>query len=222
MSQMNVWDANDEYIHTHLVGEPQAFAQATKDMRTTNMPHMEVSPAQGKFLYLLAKVQGAKRILEIGTFYGYSTMWFAKALPEDGLVVSMELTPKFVAAATENVKAANLEHKVRLVNEDAHIYMKQLIQEGCEPFDIIFIDAHKPSYPAYLELALALSKTGTIIIGDNIILDGELANEANPHPKATKVRAFVEALGENKRLESTALQTVGVKGYDGFTMSVVL
>ena len=218
---METWLNNDLYLNKHLVKEPAALKKATDAIRTTNLPQMEVSPAQGKFLYLLAKIRNAQRILEIGTFYGYSTMWLAKAVPDGGIVVSLELTEKFVAIAQGNIDNAGLTDKVQLVQGDAAVILKNLIADKAEPFDMIFIDAHKPSYPAYLQLCIKLSKPGTVICGDNIILDGELCNICNANPKAASVRQFVEELGELQTLESTALQTVGIKGYDGFTISIV-
>jgi len=212
---------NDLYINQHLVKEPPALENATKTIRETNYPQMEVSPAQGKFLYMLAKMRNAKRVLEIGTFYGYSTMWFAKAVPDGGLVVSIEMTEKFVDMAQRNVSSAGLASKVELLHGDAAALLGKLIADKVEPFDFIFIDAHKPSYPQYLSLCMQLAKPGTVICGDNVILDGELANMDNNNPKAASVRAFIEELGVMEGVESTALQTIGVKGYDGFTLSIV-
>lgn len=215
---MDSWLNNDEYLNKNLIKEPGVFKNATEAIRKTNLPQMEVSPALGKFLYLLAKIKNASRILEIGTFYGYSTMWLASAVPKGGLVISMELTEKFVNIAQKNINEAGLNSKVKLMQGDAQALLANLIADKTEPFDMIFIDAHKPSYPEYLRLVLQLSKPGTIICGDNVILDGQLANMENNNPKATAVRQFIEDLGG---LESTALQMVGVKGYDGFTVSLV-
>ena len=218
---MKAWINNDIYLNERLIKEPHALAKATRAIRATTLPQMEVSPAQGKFLYLLAKIRSAHRILEIGTFYGYSTMWFAKAVPDGGIVVSLELTEKFVAIAQDNINNAGLSDKVQLIQGDAIEILNKLIENKTEPFDMIFIDAHKPSYPEYLKLCIKLSKSGTIICGDNVILDGELSNTDNTNPKATSVRRFVEELGMCDAIESTALQTIGIKGYDGFTFSVV-
>ena len=218
---METWTKNETYLQNHLVKEPIAFTQATKSIRQTNLPQMEVSPAFGKFLYLLAKIKGAKRILEIGMFYGYSTMWLAKAVPDGGQVVSLELTERFIGIAQENINAAGLSDKVLLKHGDAAEILSAMIGAKTEPFDMIFIDAHKLSYPQYLKLCLQLSKPGTVICGDNIILDGELSNLCNHNPKAENLRQFIEDMGGMEFLESTALQTVGEKGYDGFTISVV-
>lgn len=218
---MESWINTDHYLSAHLVHEDETQKNATESIRNTNLPAMEVSPVQGKFLYLLAKMRGARRILELGTFYGYSTIWLAKALPEDGIVISMEMTERFVDIAQDNVNRAGLSHKVKLLHGDAVHLLNELITDKIKPFDMIFIDAHKPSYPLFLKLALQLAKPGTVIIGDNVILDGELPNADNTNPKITAVREFIEMLGRLETLESTALQTVGIKGYDGFTISMV-
>jgi len=218
---MEIWTSNDIYINEHLVKEPFKLKKATAAIRNTSLPQMEVSPAQGKFLYLLAKIRGAKRILEIGTFYGYSTMWFAKAVPDDGIVISLELNRNFVAIAQDNIDSAGFTNKVTLLQGDATDTLNKLVEGKTEPFDMIFIDAHKPSYLEYLKLSIKLSKSGTVICGDNVILDGELSNMFNTNPKVASLRQFIEELGELVNLESTAMQTVGIKGYDGFTFSIV-
>jgi len=218
---METWANNDLWLNENLIKEDAALKKASDAMKDTNLPQMEVSPAQGKFLYLLAKLAGAKRILEIGTFYGYSTLWLAKAVPDDGLVISLELTEKFVTMAQSNIANAGLTSRVKLLQGDATKLLKKLIADKTEPFDMIFIDAHKPSYPEYLKLSLQLSKPGTVICGDNIIRNGELANMNNVTPNVMGTREFIQTLGDLKYVESTALQTVGIKGYDGFTISVV-
>ena len=216
---MTTWTNNDIYLTENLVKEPKPLAEATAKIRQTNLPSMEVSPAQGKFLYLLAKIKNATRILEIGTYYGYSTMWFAKALPKDGTITTIEMTEKFTKMAEQNLKKSGDLQKANLLTGDASQILTTLIQNNTPPYDLIFIDAHKPSYPEYLALCLKLSKQGTIIIGDNIILGREISLANNP--KAEGIREYIEALGSLENIESTALQTVGVKGYDGFTVSVV-
>ena len=186
-----------------------------------NLPDMEVSATQGKFLYLLAKIKNAKRILEIGTFVGYSTIWLAKSLPDDGMVISLEYDKSYADMAYKNVENAGLSDRVKILQGDASDLLSKLIEEKGMPFDMIFIDADKPNYSTYLELSLHLSKPGTVIYGDNVIRDGELCNVANPDEKVIGVRKFVENLGKSVNVESTALQTVGIKGYDGFTLSIV-
>jgi len=218
---MDKWASNDTYIIDNLIEEDVAQKNVVESSRKNNLPEMEVSSTQGKFLYLLAKIKNAKRILELGTFVGYSTIWLAKAIPEDGIVISLEYDETYANLAQKNIENAGFSDRVKVVQGDAADSLNKLIEENVAPFDLIFIDADKPNYPTYLELALKLSKPGTVIYGDNVIRDGELCNAANEDDKVKGVRKFIEALGESENIESTALQTVGIKGYDGFTLSIV-
>ena len=221
MSRMQTWTNNDLYLNQHLAHEDEALKNALANSRANNLPEWEVSPTQGKFLYLLAKMKNAKRILEIGTLGGYSTIWLARAIPKDGVVVSLEYEELYANVARQNIEYAGLTHKVKIVQGAAIDSLNKMIIEKAEPFDMIFIDADKPNNPNYLKLSLKLSKPGTVIFGDNVIRNGELCNPDNPDPKVTGTREFIEDLGKLKNVESTALQTVGIKGYDGFTLSVV-
>jgi len=218
---MEVWTNNDHYLNAHLAEEDQALKNALAVSRENNLPEWEVSATQGKFLYLLAKMRNAKRILELGTLGGYSTIWLARAVPEDGMVVSLEFDELYANVARKNIEYAGLSHKVNILQGAALDSMKKMIAEDEAPFDIIFIDADKPNNPNYLKLALELSKSGTVIFGDNIIRDGELCNAESQNETVLGVRQFIEDLGISDRIESTALQTVGIKGYDGFTLSIV-
>ena len=218
---MDKWASNDIYIIDNLIEEDAAQKNVVESSRKNNLPEMEVSSTQGKFLYLLAKIKNAKRILELGTFVGYSTIWLAKAIPEGGIVISLEYEETYANLAQKNIENAGFSDRVKVVQGDAADSLNKLIEENVAPFDLIFIDADKPNYPTYLELALKLSKPGTVIYGDNVIRDGELCNAANEDDKVKGVRKFIEALGESENIESTALQTVGIKGYDGFTLSIV-
>ncbi|MCL2545832.1 MAG: O-methyltransferase [Oscillospiraceae bacterium] len=218
---MDVWVSNDSFISEFLVEEDVALKQAFERSRELNLPDMEISPAQGKFLYLLARIKNAKRILEIGTFCGYSTIWLAKAVADGGIVISLECDESYANIAKKNIDSAGLSNQATVLTGDAINLLNQMIAAKEEYFDMIFIDADKPNYPQYLELSLQLAKNGTIICGDNVIRNGELVNTDNFDPKVQGVRRFVEMLGHMKALESTALQTVGVKGYDGFTVSIV-
>jgi len=218
---MDKWASNDIYIIDNLIEEDAAQKNVVESSRKNNLPEMEVSSTQGKFLYLLAKIKNAKRILELGTFVGYSTIWLAKAIPEGGIVISLEYEETYANLAQKNIENAGFSDRVKVVQGDAADSLNKLIEENVAPFDLIFIDADKPNYPTYLELALKLSKPGTVIYGDNVIRDGELCNAANEDDKVKSVRKFIEALGESENIESTALQTVGIKGYDGFTLSIV-
>ncbi|MCL2216980.1 MAG: O-methyltransferase [Defluviitaleaceae bacterium] len=219
---MEKWTINDNFIMENLIEEDAAQRNVLEVRRKNNLPEHEVSPAQGKFLYLLAKIKNAKRILEIGTLAGYSTIWLAKAIPDDGIVISLEYEEKHASLARKNIEYAGFSDRVKIIQGDAADSLKKLIAENEEPFDMIFIDADKPGYPIYLELSLRLSKSGTLICGDNVVRDGELSNTASPDERVIGVRKFVEDLGKLANVESTALQTVGVKGYDGFTLSIVM
>ena len=189
--------------------------------RENNLPEWEVSATQGKFLYLLAKMRSAKRILEIGTLGGYSTIWLARAIPDDGIVVSLEYEELYADVSRKNIEYANLAHKVKIIQGAALDSINKMIADNEEPFDMIFIDADKPNNPHYLKLSLELSKSGTVIFGDNVIRDGQLCNAASTDEKVIGIRQFIEDMGISEKLESSALQTVGIKGYDGFTISVV-
>jgi len=218
---MQTWTNNDQYLTLHLAQNDKALTNALQTSRQNNLPDWEVSPTQGKFLYLLAKMKSAKRILEIGTLGGYSTIWLARAIPDDGMVISLEHDDHYAETARKNIEFAGLQSKVEIIQGDATASMTKMIEQNVDPFDMIFIDADKPNNPNYLKLSMQLSKSGTIIIGDNVIRDGELCNAASPDPKVQGVRQFIEDMGQSSRLESTALQTVGIKGYDGFTLSIV-
>jgi len=218
---MEAWTNNDLYLIEHLIEEDAALKKVLEASRGYNLPEMEVSATQGKFLYLLARIRNAKRILELGTFCGYSTIWLAKAIPDDGIVISLEYSETYADMARRNIEYAGLSNRVKILQGTAIDSLNRLIAEKEAPFDMIFIDADKPNYPEYLKLSLQLSKSGTVIYGDNIIRDGELCNADNPDPKIKGVRKFIEDLGKTKIIESTALQTVGIKGYDGFSLSVV-
>jgi len=218
---VDAWTKNDLYIAETLIEEDADLKKILEFNRQNDLPDWEVSSSQAKFLYLLAKIKGAKRILEIGTFVGYSTIWLAKALPDDGVLISLEYEETYAEIACKNIELAGFSNNVTVIQGAAADSLNKLIAANTEPFDMIFIDADKPSYPTYLELSLQLSKPGTVIYGDNVIRDGELCNAENSDEKVMGVREFVEDLGKSKSLESTALQTVGIKGYDGFTISIV-
>ncbi|MCL2360548.1 MAG: O-methyltransferase [Defluviitaleaceae bacterium] len=218
---MEIWTKNDEYLSHHLISEDDALKQALANSRTNNLPDWEVSPTQGQFLSLLVKMTKSKRVLELGTLGGYSTIWLARAIPDDGIVISLEYDSHYAKVAQQNIEYAGLQSKIKIITGAALDIMNTMIAEKIEPFDMIFIDADKPNNPNYLRLSLQLSKSGTVIYGDNVIRDGELCNDKNPDPKVIGSRQFVEDMGKSAQLESTALQTVGAKGYDGFTLSIV-
>ena len=218
---MEIWTNNDLYLSEHLVKEDEALKNALAVSRENNLPEWEVSATQGKFLYLLTKMRNAKRVLEIGTLGGYSTIWLAMAIPTDGMVISLEYDEHYANVARKNIEYAELSNKVSIIQGAALDSMNKMIAKNEEPFDIIFIDADKPNNPNYLKLSLELSRSGTVIFGDNVIRDGELCNKSSQDEKVIGSRKFIEDIGISNKLESTALQTVGIKGYDGFTISIV-
>lgn len=218
---MDSWKAVDEFLDKNLIKKNDCLEHALKTSYEAGLPKWEVSPEQGQFLYILAKMKNAKRILELGTLGGYSTIWLASALEPDGILISLECDHKCVEVASNNIKYARLNEKVKIIEGNALDSMRKLIENKIEPFDMIFIDADKPNNPIYLELALKLSKKGTIIYGDNIIRNGELANSSSIDPKVIGVRKYVSDLGKLNNVTTSGLQTVGCKGYDGFSLSIV-
>jgi predicted O-methyltransferase YrrM len=216
-----LFTAVDAYIAQNLIPADPALDEALKDNAAAGLPAIDVSPTQGKFLHLLAKIKGARRILEVGTLGGYSTIWFARALPQDGKVVTLELNPKHAEIAARNIARAGLTGRVEQRIGPALESLAQLHSEKTEPFDLIFVDADKPNNPNYLDWALRLSHPGTIIITDNVIREGIILNPDDPDPTVQGTRRFFEKLGAESRLEATALQTVGCKKHDGFAIAIV-
>lgn len=221
MSQ-EIWNAVEGYLLENLIPADPILQEALKRNTASDLPAIDVAPNEGKLLYLLAKIRGAKRILEIGTLGGYSTIWMARALPPDGTLTSLELDPKHAEVARTNIASAGLASKVEVRVGPALDSLSKLHAEGATPFDFIFIDADKSGYPDYLDWSLRLSKPGTVIVGDNVVRDGEVANPDSKDPSVQGIRRFLEQMGANPRLEATALQTVGTKGLDGFALAVVV
>jgi predicted O-methyltransferase YrrM len=220
MSQQ-LWSSVDTYIVDTLIPQDAALDAVLHANSAAGLPAIDVAPNQGKFLHLLACIQGAKRILEIGTLGGYSTIWLARALPPDGRLVTLEFEPRYAEVAASNIANAGLSSVVEVRVGPALESLAQLHREGCPPFDLIFIDADKPNNPGYLEWSLRLSRPGTIIIGDNVVRDGAVTDPDNSDPRVQGVRQFIQMMADDPRLDATALQTVGSKGYDGFTLAVV-
>ncbi len=216
-----LWTAVDAYIAQNLIPSDPALEEALKANTEAGLPAIDVSPTQGKFLHLIAKIKGARRILEVGTLGGYSTIWLARALPEEGKLVTLELKPEHAEIAAKNIARAGLSSRVEQRIGPALESLTQLHAENTEPFDLIFIDADKPNNPNYLEWALRLSHPGTIIITDNVIREGIILNTDDPDPTVQGTRRFFEKLGAESRLEATALQTVGCKKHDGFAIAIV-
>jgi predicted O-methyltransferase YrrM len=216
-----LWTAVDRYFEEELIPPDATLAAVLAENRSAGLPEMDVAPNQGKFLHLLARIQGARRILEIGTLGGYSTIWLARALPAGGRLVTLEFDPQRAKVAAANIERAGLSAKVEIHVGPAVESLAALHREGEPPFDFIFIDADKPSNPAYLEWSLRLSRPGTIILGDNVVRDGAVIDSASGDAKIQGVRRFVELMAVDDQLDATALQTVGSKGYDGFTLALV-
>ena len=225
-----LWTTVDDYLTGALIPADPIQQATLAANAAANLPTIDVSPTQGKFLHLLAVIQGASRILEIGTLGGYSTIWLARALPqspdEGGKLITLEFEPKHAAVAQRNIANAGFAHLVEIRIGPAADSLARLHAENPEPFDLIFIDADKPNNPVYLEWALKLSRKGTVIVVDNVIRDGEIANSASNDSSVQGTRTMFEMLSTYQhgeaRLQATALQTVGSKGYDGLAFALVL
>jgi predicted O-methyltransferase YrrM len=217
-----LWASVDRYLNNTLIPPDPALDAALAANKAANLPAIDVSPSQGKLLQLLAETQRAHRILEIGTLGGYSTINLARALPPNGKLITLELDPKHAKVALANIAHAGLAHAVELRLGPALESLAQLHTEHVEPFDLIFLDANKDGYPLYLTAALKLARPGTLILADNVIRDGEVIDSTSTDPNVQGVRRFLELLAADPRISSTAVQTVGSKGYDGFAIARVL
>jgi len=215
------WTAVDRYIGDLLVGPDPALDGALVASAAAGLPAIAVAPPQGKLLMILARALGARTILEIGTLGGYSTIWLARALGPGGRLVTLELDPKHAAVAKANLARAGLSDVVELRLGPASDSLRGLLAEGRGPFDFIFIDADKPGYPEYLALALQLSAPGTLIVADNVVRDGAVADPGSADPNVQAVRRYNALLAAEPRVTATVLQTVGSKGYDGFAIALV-
>lgn len=211
----------DHYFTEQFISEKTFLKELLANNSKHGLPPHDVSPSQGKFLALLTKIAKAKRILEIGTLGGYSTLWFAEALPTDGRIITLEYSNLHAKVANENFKNSPFQQKIDLIEGAASASLQHLIDENVEPFDLIFIDADKENNPVYLDLSLKLAKIGTIIIGDNIVRDGAVIDKYSQDKRVIGIQAFLKALADSPYLDSTALETVGMKGYDGFSLSIV-
>jgi predicted O-methyltransferase YrrM len=218
---MEQWTEVDRYFADQLIPRDEALEAALAASTAADLPAINVTPHQGKFLQLFARTQGARTILEIGTLGGYSTIWLARALPEGGKVVTLELDPKHADVAQKNFERAGLATRIELRRGAATESLKQLVAEKHAPFDLIFIDADKPSMPTYFEWALKLSRPGTAIVADNVVRKGAVVDAASTDTSVQGVRAFTARVAREPRVSATTLQTVGSKGYDGFTLVFV-
>ena len=215
------WSRVDDYIVDKLLADDPVQDETLRRNAADGLPAIDVSAPQGKLLNLLVRMCGARRVLEIGTLGGYSTIWLARALPADGSLVTLEFEPRHAATAKRNIERAGFADRVDIRVGAAVDTLPILEAEGAGPFDFIFIDADKPSNPAYLEWSLRLSRPGTVIVLDNVVRDGEVVDASNTDPRVIGTRAGFDFMAASPRLDATALQTVGSKGYDGFAIGIV-
>jgi len=217
-----LWSAVDGYISDHLVRPDVMLNGALAAGDAAGMPAIAVAPNQGKLLQLMARMVGARRILEIGTLAGYSTIWLARALEEGGRLVTLELDPRHAEVARANFVRAGLDRAIDLRVGPALDTLASLAGEGAGPFDFTFIDADKANIPEYFSRALRLSRVGSVIVVDNVVRDGKLIEATNTDPNVVGVRTLHELLAGEPRVSATTIQTVGSKGYDGLTIAVVM
>jgi predicted O-methyltransferase YrrM len=220
MSQTQ-WSAVDSYLNDLLVPHDPALEAVLKASAEAGLPPISVSPSQGKLLHLLARLQGARKILEIGTLGGYSAIWLARALPEDGRLVTLEAVAKHAKVAQANVVNAGLQQIVEIRLGPALDTLPKLAEEGEGPFDLTFIDADKERTVEYFRWAIELSHPGSVVIVDNVIRNGSVADAATADTDVKGIRRFLELLASEPRVTGTAIQTVGSKGWDGFALALV-
>lgn len=215
------WNKIDDYFSATLAPSDAVLDAALADSQEAGLPAINVAPNQGKLLHLLARISGARRILEIGTLGGYSTIWLARALPPGGKIITLELEPGYAKVAKANIERAGFNDVVSIRVGSAVDTLKNLFAEQIEPFDFVFIDADKQNNPHYLEWSLKLSRPGTVIVTDNVVRKGGVADLGNQDPDVEGVRSLFAMAAANPNLSSTAVQTVGAKGWDGFAITVV-
>lgn len=216
-----IFEQVDQYIVNLLGDEDDALKNTIKSIDEAGIPQISVSAAQGKFLHILARLIGAKKILEVGTLGGYSTIWMARALPPGGKLITLEIDPHHADVAKKNFIAAGVDGQVELRLGSALETLPVLLQENAGPFDFIFIDADKQPYPEYFEWALKLSRPGTLIIADNVIREGKVLEENHPDDRVNGVQKLNKKLSGDLRVTATILQTVGAKEHDGMMISIV-
>jgi predicted O-methyltransferase YrrM len=219
---LDTWSAVDDYVGSMLVPDDEALSAALEASAEAGLPPIQVSPPQGKMLHLLARSIGAGSILEFGTLGGYSTIWLARALPAGGCLITLEADPRYAEVARRNIGRAGLGDTVDLRVGPALESLPGLDDEGAGPFDLVFIDADKAHTPDYFSWALDHCHVGSLIVADNVVRDGKLADVGCEDPAIVAQRRLHEMLAAEPRVEATTIQTVGVKGYDGFTLSLVV
>jgi predicted O-methyltransferase YrrM len=216
-----LWEAVDKFLDTMLIPQDSSLDDALAAAAAAKLPAIQVSSVQGKFLHLLARILGARNILEIGTLGGYSTIWMARALPEGGRIITLEADPKHADVAKKNFARAGVESKVELRLGKALDTLPQVAADGRGPFDLFFIDANKSNMPEYFEWSLKLARKGSVIIADNVVREGAILDEKSKDADIQGIRRFLEMVGKEKCVSGTALQTVSTKNYDGFALVLV-
>lgn len=213
--------AVDTYLIEKLVPEDAALAETRRSSAETVTPGIDVTPNMGAFLGLLVQITGATRVLEFGTLAGYSSIWMARAMDDDGAVVTLDIDPAAAQVARRNFHAAGVADRVQVRIGPALDSAKALIAEGAGPFDLVFIDADKANNPHYLEASLTLSHPGTVIVIDNVVRSGAVLEDESADPDIHGIRTLMTHIQADQRLSATALQTVGLKGWDGFLLARV-
>lgn len=213
--------AVDAFINVRFAPEDQALLRARQSMRDAQLPEIAVSSTQGKLLQMLARLTGVRRILEIGTLGGYSAIWLAGALPQDGKLLSLEIDPEYANVARQNIANAGLSDRVTVRTGAALTILRELIDAGEDPFDFIFIDADKPLYLQYVQFCLSLAHPGTLIVADNVVREGKILETDAPDEKVEGVQRLLDYLATTEGVTTTVLQTVGTKGHDGMALILV-
>jgi caffeoyl-CoA O-methyltransferase len=216
-----LFESVDQYINDLLVEEDDALRATEISIKEANIPQISISPNQGKFLQILARLCNAKKILEVGTLAGYSTIWLARALPRDGRLITLEFDPKHARVAQTNIIRAGLDSIVEIRVGKALDSLPEIEKEGVGPFDMIFIDADKAPYTEYFQWALRLSRRGTLIVADNVIREGKVLDPNSTDEMVKGVQRFNEALSKTKGVTTTIIQTVGAKEHDGMALAIV-
>ena len=216
------WRRVDDYLAATLLDDDPALTDARSDSDAAGLPAIEVTPLAGKLLHLLARMTGARHVLEVGTLGGYSTIWLARGIPRDGRVVTLELEQRHADVARANLERAGVSEQVEIVVGRAADTLPRIAERGGEPFDLVFIDADKESNTIYLDWAIRLGHPGTVIVVDNVGREGEVADPGTDDSMVIGTQRGLELLGSDPRVDATALQTVGAKGWDGIAIATVL
>ena len=218
---LKIFGAVDEYITGLFEQEDSSLTAVEQSIKESNIPPISISPNQGKFLQLLARLCHAKKILEIGTLAGYSTIWLARALPKDGKLITLEYEPLHARVSQTNIDRAGLSSVVEIRVGKGIDLLPKLVEEGAGPFDMIFIDADKPPYKEYFDWSLKLSRPGTLIVADNVIREGKVLHDKSPDEMVAGVKRFNAALAVNPAVTATIIQTIGAKEHDGMALAIV-